>query len=103
MAHLKTYLMVNVCEMLFIFNGHLTILYMLVLISLCVCLQIVSKLKEEIGAMEKEHCELQQHISRTDWWCENLGHWRAVITTAEVRFFILRFLLPHLMINSSHA
>uniref|UniRef100_A0A672GMF1 Sorting nexin 25 n=1 Tax=Salarias fasciatus TaxID=181472 RepID=A0A672GMF1_SALFA len=45
--------------------------------------KIVSKLKEEIGAMEKEHSELQQHITRTDWWCENLGHWRAAITTAE--------------------
>ncbi|XP_075959317.1 sorting nexin-25 isoform X1 [Anarhichas minor] len=45
--------------------------------------KIVSKLKEEIGAMEREHGELQQHITRTDWWCENLGHWRAVITTAE--------------------
>uniref|UniRef100_A0A673CQ66 Sorting nexin 25 n=1 Tax=Sphaeramia orbicularis TaxID=375764 RepID=A0A673CQ66_9TELE len=44
---------------------------------------IVSKLKEEIGAMEKEHSELQQHITRTDWWCENLGNWRATITTAE--------------------
>ncbi|XP_035525516.1 LOW QUALITY PROTEIN: sorting nexin-25 [Morone saxatilis] len=45
--------------------------------------KIVSKLKEEIGTMEKEHSELQQHITRTDWWCENLGHWRAAITTAE--------------------
>lgn len=45
--------------------------------------KIVGKLKEEIGAMEKEHSELQQHITRTDWWCENLGHWRATITTAE--------------------
>lgn len=45
--------------------------------------KIVSKLKEEIGAMEKEHSELQLHISRTDWWCENLGSWRAVITGAE--------------------
>ncbi|KAM7000728.1 sorting nexin-25 isoform 1-T1 [Tautogolabrus adspersus] len=45
--------------------------------------KIVSKLKEEIGAMEKEHGELQQHITRTDWWCENLGHWRAIITAAE--------------------
>ncbi|CAM9170096.1 unnamed protein product [Lampetra planeri] len=45
--------------------------------------KIVSKLKEEIGAMEKEHSELQQHIVRTDWWCENLGHWRATISTAE--------------------
>ncbi|XP_071770310.1 sorting nexin-25 [Centroberyx gerrardi] len=45
--------------------------------------KLVSKLKEEIGAMEREHSELQQHISRTDWWCENLGHWRATITTAE--------------------
>lgn len=53
----------------------------------CVRLQIVSKLKEEIGTMEKEHSELQQHITRTDWWCENLGHWRATITTAEVMFF----------------
>uniref|UniRef100_A0A1A8M782 Sorting nexin 25 n=2 Tax=Nothobranchius pienaari TaxID=704102 RepID=A0A1A8M782_9TELE len=45
--------------------------------------KIVSKLKEEIGTMEKEHNDLQQHITRTDWWCENLGHWRANITTAE--------------------
>uniref|UniRef100_A0A7N6BMP4 Sorting nexin 25 n=1 Tax=Anabas testudineus TaxID=64144 RepID=A0A7N6BMP4_ANATE len=45
--------------------------------------KILSKLKEEIGAMEKEHSELQQHIIRTDWWCENLGHWRAAITSAE--------------------
>ncbi|KAG7282003.1 hypothetical protein CRUP_020108 [Coryphaenoides rupestris] len=45
--------------------------------------KIVSKLKEEITAMEKEHSELQQHIGRTDWWCENLGHWRATITAAE--------------------
>uniref|UniRef100_A0A7N8WTF3 Sorting nexin 25 n=1 Tax=Mastacembelus armatus TaxID=205130 RepID=A0A7N8WTF3_9TELE len=45
--------------------------------------KIVSKLREEIGAMEREHSELQQHITRTDWWCENLGHWRATITTAE--------------------
>uniref|UniRef100_A0A665TQE5 Sorting nexin 25 n=1 Tax=Echeneis naucrates TaxID=173247 RepID=A0A665TQE5_ECHNA len=45
--------------------------------------KIVTKLKEEIGAMEREHSELQQHITRTDWWCENLGHWRAAITTAE--------------------
>lgn len=37
--------------------------------------------------MEREHSELQQHITRTDWWCENLGHWRATITTAEVRLF----------------
>ncbi|XP_019739796.1 sorting nexin-25 [Hippocampus comes] len=45
--------------------------------------RIVSKLKEEIAAMEREHSELQRHITRTDWWCENLGHWRATITTAE--------------------
>ncbi|XP_067103339.1 sorting nexin-25 [Osmerus mordax] len=45
--------------------------------------KIVVKLKEEIGAMEKEHSDLQMHISRTDWWCENLGSWRAVITGAE--------------------
>ncbi|KAI1887579.1 hypothetical protein AGOR_G00191760 [Albula goreensis] len=45
--------------------------------------KIVSKLKEEIGAMEKEHSELQLHISRTDWWCENLGMWRAVVSSGE--------------------
>uniref|UniRef100_A0A8C5DWV6 Sorting nexin-25 n=1 Tax=Gouania willdenowi TaxID=441366 RepID=A0A8C5DWV6_GOUWI len=45
--------------------------------------KIISKLKEEIGAMEKEHSELQQHITRTDRWCENLGHWKATITAAE--------------------
>ena len=55
------------------------------LTRMCVCVcQIVVKLKEEIGAMEKEHSDLQMHISRTDWWCENLGSWRAVITGAEV-------------------
>uniref|UniRef100_A0A8C1SB11 Sorting nexin 25 n=1 Tax=Cyprinus carpio TaxID=7962 RepID=A0A8C1SB11_CYPCA len=45
--------------------------------------KIVSLLKEEICAMEKEHSDLQLHISRTDCWCENLGSWRAVISTAE--------------------
>ncbi|KAL4618248.1 sorting nexin-25-like, partial [Arapaima gigas] len=45
--------------------------------------KIVSKLKEEIGTMEKEHTDLQLHIHRTDWWCENLGMWRALIVGAE--------------------
>ncbi|KAI4904914.1 hypothetical protein NFI96_033161 [Prochilodus magdalenae] len=45
--------------------------------------KIVTMLKEEIRAMEKEHSDLQLHITRTDWWCENLGTWRAVINTAE--------------------
>ncbi|XP_065098291.1 sorting nexin-25 [Paramisgurnus dabryanus] len=45
--------------------------------------KIVSLLKEEIGAMEKEHGDLQLHITRTDCWCENLGTWRAIIHTAE--------------------
>uniref|UniRef100_A0A8C9SJB7 Sorting nexin 25 n=1 Tax=Scleropages formosus TaxID=113540 RepID=A0A8C9SJB7_SCLFO len=45
--------------------------------------KILSRLKEEIGAMEKEQGELQQHISRTDWWCENLGRWKAVIDNGE--------------------
>uniref|UniRef100_A0A672QRS7 Sorting nexin-25-like n=1 Tax=Sinocyclocheilus grahami TaxID=75366 RepID=A0A672QRS7_SINGR len=45
--------------------------------------KIVSLLKEEICAMEKEHSDLQLHISRTDCWCENLGTWRAVVNTAE--------------------
>uniref|UniRef100_A0A8C1K5D2 Sorting nexin 25 n=1 Tax=Cyprinus carpio TaxID=7962 RepID=A0A8C1K5D2_CYPCA len=44
---------------------------------------IVSLLKEEICTMEKEHSDLQLHISRTDCWCENLGTWRAVVSTAE--------------------
>ncbi|XP_031413956.1 sorting nexin-25 [Clupea harengus] len=45
--------------------------------------KIVLKLKDEIWAMEKEHSDLQLHISRTDLWCENLGTWRAVISAAE--------------------
>ncbi|KAG9272588.1 sorting nexin-25 [Astyanax mexicanus] len=45
--------------------------------------KMVTMLKEEIRVMEKEHSDLQLHISRTDWWCENLGTWRAVINTAE--------------------
>ncbi|XP_035281693.1 sorting nexin-25 isoform X1 [Anguilla anguilla] len=45
--------------------------------------KIVSQLKEEIAAMEREHSDLQEHISRTDWWCENLGVWRAAISGTE--------------------
>ncbi|KAJ8269684.1 hypothetical protein COCON_G00122910 [Conger conger] len=45
--------------------------------------KIVFQLKEEIAAMEKEHSDLQEHISRTDWWCENLGVWRAAISGTE--------------------
>lgn len=46
--------------------------------------QIVSKLKEEIILIEKERTDLQLHIARTDWWCENLGMWKASITSGEV-------------------
>ncbi|XP_036694867.1 sorting nexin-25 isoform X3 [Balaenoptera musculus] len=45
---------------------------------------IVSKLKEEIILIEKERTELQLHMARTDWWCENLGMWKASITSGEV-------------------
>ncbi|KAM8786308.1 sorting nexin-25 [Rhynchonycteris naso] len=46
--------------------------------------KIVSKLKEEIILAEKERTELQLHLARTDWWCENLGLWKASITSGEV-------------------
>uniref|UniRef100_A0A8D0H6R4 Sorting nexin 25 n=1 Tax=Sphenodon punctatus TaxID=8508 RepID=A0A8D0H6R4_SPHPU len=46
--------------------------------------KIVSKLKDEITLMEREHRDLQLHIARTDWWCENLGMWKAFINTGEV-------------------
>ncbi|XP_026978434.1 sorting nexin-25 isoform X8 [Sagmatias obliquidens] len=47
--------------------------------------KIVSKLKEEIILIEKERTELQLHMARTDWWCENLGMWKASITSGEFR------------------
>ncbi|XP_054576105.1 sorting nexin-25 isoform X2 [Eptesicus fuscus] len=46
--------------------------------------KIVSKLKEEIILTEKERTDLQLHLARTDWWCENLGMWKASITSGEV-------------------
>uniref|UniRef100_A0A8C4V930 Sorting nexin 25 n=1 Tax=Falco tinnunculus TaxID=100819 RepID=A0A8C4V930_FALTI len=46
--------------------------------------KIVSKLKDEITLMEREHSDLQLHIARTDWWCENLGMWKAFIVSGEV-------------------
>ncbi|XP_007946560.2 sorting nexin-25 [Orycteropus afer afer] len=46
--------------------------------------KIVSKLKDEIMLMEKERTDLQLHMARTDWWCENLGMWKASITSGEV-------------------
>ncbi|NP_001359272.1 sorting nexin-25 isoform 2 [Mus musculus] len=46
--------------------------------------KIISKLKDEILLIEKECTALQLHMARTDWWCENLGLWRASITSAEV-------------------
>ncbi|XP_023686490.1 sorting nexin-25-like isoform X1 [Paramormyrops kingsleyae] len=46
--------------------------------------KIVCQLMEEIAAMEKVQSELQQHVSRTDWWCENLGRWRAIISSGEL-------------------
>ncbi|XP_044873249.1 sorting nexin-25 isoform X3 [Mauremys mutica] len=45
---------------------------------------IVSKLKDEISLIEREHGDLRLHIARTDWWCENLGMWKAFINTGEV-------------------
>ncbi|XP_022354695.1 sorting nexin-25 isoform X3 [Enhydra lutris kenyoni] len=46
--------------------------------------KIVLKLKEEIILIEKERTDLQLHMARTDWWCENLGMWKASITSGEV-------------------
>ncbi|XP_060102448.1 sorting nexin-25 isoform X2 [Heteronotia binoei] len=46
--------------------------------------KIVSKLKDEITLMEREHSDLQLHIERTDWWCENFGMWKASINASEV-------------------
>ncbi|XP_028600647.2 sorting nexin-25 isoform X2 [Podarcis muralis] len=46
--------------------------------------KIVSKLKDEITLMEREHGDLQLHIERTDWWCENFGMWKAFINSSEV-------------------
>ncbi|XP_078250038.1 sorting nexin-25 isoform X5 [Pogona vitticeps] len=46
--------------------------------------KIVSKLRDEITLMEREHSDLQLHIERTDWWCENFGMWKAFINTSEV-------------------
>nr|XP_006128546.1 sorting nexin-25 isoform X5 [Pelodiscus sinensis] len=46
--------------------------------------KIVSKLKDEITLMEREHNDLRLHIARTDWWCENLGMWKAFINSGEV-------------------
>ncbi|XP_076708518.1 sorting nexin-25 isoform X2 [Callospermophilus lateralis] len=46
--------------------------------------KIVSKLKDEIILIEKERTDLQLHMARTDWWCENLGLWKACITSGEV-------------------
>ncbi|XP_062379446.1 sorting nexin-25-like isoform X2 [Sardina pilchardus] len=45
--------------------------------------KIVCKLMDEISTMEKDHSDLQVHISRTDWWCTNLGMWRASVTGGE--------------------
>ncbi|XP_012691311.2 sorting nexin-25-like isoform X2 [Clupea harengus] len=45
--------------------------------------KIACKLVDEISTMEKEHSDLQLHISRTDWWCTNLGMWRALVTGGE--------------------
>nr|XP_012640371.1 sorting nexin-25 isoform X1 [Microcebus murinus] len=46
--------------------------------------KIVSKLKDEIILIEKECTDLQLHMARTDWWCENLGMWKASITSGEI-------------------
>ncbi|XP_051025681.1 sorting nexin-25 [Acomys russatus] len=46
--------------------------------------KIISKLKDEILLIEKECTDLQLHMARTDWWCENLGLWKATIASAEV-------------------
>ncbi|XP_078534166.1 sorting nexin-25 isoform X2 [Lissotriton helveticus] len=46
--------------------------------------KMVFRLEEEIMSMEHEQSDLKLHISRTDWWCENLGSWRALINEFEI-------------------
>ncbi|XP_063074669.1 sorting nexin-25-like isoform X2 [Engraulis encrasicolus] len=45
--------------------------------------KIVGKLTDEISTMEKQHSDLEVHISRADWWCTHLGMWRAAVIGAE--------------------
>ncbi|XP_062905462.1 sorting nexin-25 isoform X2 [Mobula hypostoma] len=56
--------------------------------------KIVTKLKDEIATMEKEQNDLQQHIGRTDWWCENLGQWKAIISSSECFPMLKKAQLP---------
>ncbi|XP_043402020.1 sorting nexin-25 isoform X3 [Chelonia mydas] len=58
--------------------------------------KIVSKLKDEITLMEREHSDLRLHIARTDWWCENLGMWKAFINTGECFPSLKKLQLPSL-------
>ncbi|XP_040098997.1 sorting nexin-25 isoform X2 [Oryx dammah] len=58
--------------------------------------KIVSKLKEEIILIEKERTDLQLHMARTDWWCENLGLWKASITSGECFPSLKKVQLPSL-------
>uniref|UniRef100_A0A674IH08 Sorting nexin 25 n=1 Tax=Terrapene triunguis TaxID=2587831 RepID=A0A674IH08_9SAUR len=58
--------------------------------------KIVSKLKDEITLIEREHSDLRLHIARTDWWCENLGMWKAFINTGECFPSLKKVQLPSL-------
>ncbi|XP_078250039.1 sorting nexin-25 isoform X6 [Pogona vitticeps] len=58
--------------------------------------KIVSKLRDEITLMEREHSDLQLHIERTDWWCENFGMWKAFINTSECFPSLKKAQLPSL-------
>ena len=43
----------------------------------------IAEVEKEIEVLNTERRHLEFHIERTDLWCEMLGSWKAVISTAE--------------------
>lgn len=48
--------------------------------------KVLSILEKEVEWLQGEQRQLEAHLSRTEVWGENLGKWRAVVQSAEVKF-----------------
>lgn len=42
-------------------------------------------LEKEVEWLQGEQRQLEAHLSRTETWGENLGKWRAIVQSADVR------------------
>lgn len=52
--------------------------------------KVLNILAKEVEWLQGEKRQLEAHLNHTEMWAEHLGHWRADVQSAEVRYSMFR-------------